>query len=110
MEKRRAAEEAERLRREELARTEKERVARRQRVEAIMARTRLRKVRGGIVIIITINFTVKENVVRTFAQNCYAQLFQRSASNQRGNYGLILRGGGLYPVIHISMLERRCSM
>lgn len=47
MEKRRAAEEAERLRREELARTEKERVARRQRVEAIMARTRLRKVRGG---------------------------------------------------------------
>ncbi|XP_061724232.1 calponin homology domain-containing protein DDB_G0272472 [Cydia pomonella] len=43
-EKRRQAEEAERLRREELERTERERVARRQRVEAIMARTRLRKV------------------------------------------------------------------
>ncbi|XP_063380464.1 trichohyalin-like isoform X3 [Cydia fagiglandana] len=42
-EKRRQAEEAERLRRQQLERTELERVARRQRVEAIMARTRLRK-------------------------------------------------------------------
>ncbi|KAH9631757.1 hypothetical protein HF086_008866, partial [Spodoptera exigua] len=42
-EKRKAAEEAEKLRREEAEREEKERLARKQRVEAIMARTRLRK-------------------------------------------------------------------
>lgn len=42
-EKRKAAEEAEKLRREEAEREEKERIARKQRVEAIMARTRLRK-------------------------------------------------------------------
>ncbi|KAJ8709032.1 hypothetical protein PYW07_008858 [Mythimna separata] len=42
-EKRKAAEEAERLRREEAEKEEKERLARKQRVEAIMARTRLRK-------------------------------------------------------------------
>lgn len=42
-EKRRAAEDAEKLRREEAEREEKERIARKQRVEAIMARTRLRK-------------------------------------------------------------------
>ncbi|CAB3233822.1 unnamed protein product [Arctia plantaginis] len=42
-EKRRAAEEAERLRREEAEREERERLVRKQRVEAIMARTRLRK-------------------------------------------------------------------
>ncbi|CAB3238141.1 unnamed protein product [Arctia plantaginis] len=44
-EKRRAAEEAERLRREEAEREERERLVRKQRVEAIMARTRLRKKR-----------------------------------------------------------------
>lgn len=43
-EKRKAAEETEKLRREEAEREEKERLARKQRVEAIMARTRLRKV------------------------------------------------------------------
>ncbi|CAH2054871.1 unnamed protein product, partial [Iphiclides podalirius] len=42
-EKRRAGEEAERLRREEAERDERERLQRKQRVEAIMARTRLRK-------------------------------------------------------------------
>ncbi|CAH2985711.1 unnamed protein product [Chilo suppressalis] len=42
-EKRRAAEEAERLRKEEAEREEKERLLRKQRVEAIMARTRLKK-------------------------------------------------------------------
>lgn len=42
-EKRKAAEEAEKLRREEAEKEEKERLARKQRVEAIMARTRLRK-------------------------------------------------------------------
>lgn len=42
-EKRKAAEEAEKLRKEEAEREEKERIARKQRVEAIMARTRLRK-------------------------------------------------------------------
>lgn len=42
-EKRKAAEEAEKLRKEEAEREEKERLVRKQRVEAIMARTRLRK-------------------------------------------------------------------
>lgn len=50
VEKRKAAAEAEKLRKEEAEKEEKERLARKQRVEAIMARTRLKKVSNSLLV------------------------------------------------------------